>query len=268
MAYWIHVTSNLKLESIIKKNSLMLILGPANAQKAAIKFNLKSQPPQQQQHVPQQVGNVASPTGPRKSRFNNLNNVAAQQKEFEQRNQAKIETQAPPPPASPANNAASSASTPAPASASAAATPDVKQQSDIVFDIHKWPNSLKTFCAKVYQHYQNILLVTEDQVTKYLQQRITDAFKIKPNLEIGWETEQMPDVEQIKRVAPLSAAQQLQLKQQQQASANQKKLNAAKAAAHVLQFKKAQQQPNAFNYHALNAANKLKSRQCLLFCLF
>ena len=89
-------------------------------------------------------------------------------------------------------------------------------------------------------------------MTKYLQQRITDAFKIKPNLETGWETEAMPNVDDIKKVAPLSNAQQQQLRHQ--ANLNIKKMNAARAA---IQFKKQSQEPNCFNYNTLNK-NKSK----------
>lgn len=73
-------------------------------------------------------------------------------------------------------------------------------QSDIVYDINKWPASLKTYCASVYQHYQKITLVSEDQVTKYLQKRITDAFKENADLNSGWQTEPIPDVLAIKKV--------------------------------------------------------------------
>ena len=137
--------------------------------------------------------NTSTPNG-RKSRFDNLNNVTNQQKEFEQTTANKTETQQ----QQQANGA------------------------EIVSNINKWPASLKSFCAKVYQHYQTITTVTEDQVTKYLQQRITDAFKIKPNLETGWETEAMPNVDDIKKVAPLSNAQQQQLRHQ--ANLNIKKI--------------------------------------------
>lgn len=58
-------------------------------------------------------------------------------------------------------------------------------------------------------------------MTKYLQQRITDTFKLKPDLNIGWETEPVPAQEDIRKVAPLS---QLQISQQ-------KKQEAAIAAA-------------------------------------
>jgi hypothetical protein len=155
--------------------------------------------------------------------------VTSQQKEFEQQQQQQQ---------------ASSANATKPATAN-------EQQhngsAEIVSNINKWPTSLKNFCAKVYQHYQTITAVTEDQVTKYLQQRITDAFKIKSNLETGWETETMPSVDDIKKVAPLSNAQQQQLKHQ--ANLNIKKMNAARAA---IQFKKQQQEPNCFNYNTLN----------------
>jgi hypothetical protein len=63
--------------------------------------------------------------------------------------------------------------------------------------------------------------ISEDQVTKYLQQRITDTFKLKPDLNVGWDIEAVPSLEDIRKVAPLS---QLQI-------AQQKKQEAAIAAA-------------------------------------
>lgn len=96
-----------------------------------------------------------------------------------------------------------------------------EQGSDIVFDINKWPNALKSYCARVYQHYQNIKQVSEDQVTKYLQKRITDAFKIRADLNIVWDSEPLPDVAAIRQVAPLSQYQIEQQKRQQQLVAQQ-----------------------------------------------
>lgn len=95
------------------------------------------------------------------------------------------------------------------------------QGSDIVFDINKWPNALKNYCAKVYQHYQNIKQVSEDQVTKYLQKRITDAFKIRSDLNIDWEKEALPEIASIRQVAPFSQYQIEQQKRQQQLVAQQ-----------------------------------------------
>lgn len=96
-----------------------------------------------------------------------------------------------------------------------------EQGSDIVFDINKWPTALKNYCAKVYQHYQNIKQVSEDQVTKYLQKRITDAFKVRSDLNIAWDIEPLPDVAAIRLVAPLSQYQIEQQKRQQQLVAQQ-----------------------------------------------
>jgi hypothetical protein len=95
------------------------------------------------------------------------------------------------------------------------------QVSDIVYDINKWPIALKTYCAKVYQHYQTITMVSEDQVTKYLQQRITEAFNLKPDLNIGWDKEPLPDIISIRKVAPFSQQQIEQKKRMQEMAANQ-----------------------------------------------
>lgn len=66
-------------------------------------------------------------------------------------------------------------------------------------------------------------MVSEDQVTKYLQKRITDAFKLKPDLNIGWDAEPLPDIISIKKVAPFSQHQMQQQQRQQQALIQQKK---------------------------------------------
>ena len=150
--------------------------------------------------------------------------MTAQQKQFEDKNK---------------NSAATVTTTTTPTAPVSA--PPQANNSEIVSNINKWPASLKTFCAKVYQHFQSSLVLAEDQVTKYLQQRITDAFKLKSDLETGWECESMPSVEAIRKVAPLSNAQQQQLKHQ--AQLNIKKMNAARAA---IQFKKQAQEINCF----------------------
>jgi hypothetical protein len=217
--------------------------------KSPIKFNLKfnqfslNKPSLNETDVTvtqhQQQPAATQPPPVRKSRFNSLDNIKNQQRAFDEKTTTDPRV----------NNPVAVSSVKIEAQ-----TVSSSSQSEIVFDIHKWPVSLKSFCAKVYQHYQSITLVAEDQVTKYLQQRITDAFKVKPNLEVGWETEQIPTVEQIKQVAPLSNAQQQQLKQQ--ANINIKKMNAARAAANEIQIKQ-QQKPNAFNFNKLNPnANK------------
>ncbi|CAF0882411.1 unnamed protein product [Brachionus calyciflorus] len=146
---------------------------------------------------------------PRKSRFNmtqSVSNVIKEQEKFKEKNNEKITE---------------------PLSETSSKIDNVEKKevstpgSDIVFDINKWPLSLKTYCAKVYQHYQTITLVSEDQVTKYLQKRITDAFKIKPDLNIPWDREPLPDINSIKQVAPLSQYQIEQQKRQQQLIAQQ-----------------------------------------------
>lgn len=79
--------------------------------------------------------------------------------------------------------------------------PKNESESDVVFDINKWPVSLKNYCAKVYQQYAASTQVTEQQVTNYLQNRITQAFKVKADLGINWDAEKMPDVNTIKQLA-------------------------------------------------------------------
>lgn len=114
-----------------------------------------------------------------------------------------------------------------------------KAASDIVFDIHKWPPALKNYCTKVYQHFQKVLNISEDQVTKYLQQRITETFKEKPDLNIAWYDEPVPEIEQIRQVAPLSQQQIMQQKKQEAAIAAAK-ANASRILANKLQMKQKQ----------------------------
>jgi len=135
-----------------------------------------------------------------------LSNVTAEQNAFKAKDQVNImkpntaiETQK-----SPVTNEAKEAA-------------DAKAASDIVFDIHKWPVALKTYCTKVYQNYANVFGLSEDQVTKYLQKRITDTFKIKPDLNIDWESEPVPSIEDIRKEAPLSQQQIMQQKKQEAA---------------------------------------------------
>lgn len=161
----------------------------------AIKFNLKFQQQQQQSPSSSKPEGEIKPTV-KKSRFSltgpdAVSNVANEQTRFKQEQDATK-----PAPAAPA---APTVEEPAkPESATPASQPD------IVYDINKWPMALKTFCAKVYHHYQAITLVSEDQVTKYLQKRITDAFKQNPNLDVGWDAEPIPDIISIRKVAPSS----------------------------------------------------------------
>ena len=80
-----------------------------------------------------------------------------------------------------------------------------------MFDIHKWPLELKNYCTKVYQHYSKMMHVSEDQVTKYLQQRITETFKLKPDLNIAWQEEPVPDLEAIRKVRSFFIETQIKL---------------------------------------------------------
>lgn len=80
-----------------------------------------------------------------------------------------------------------------------------EDKNDIVYDINKWPDSLKAYCAKVYKHYSQNGQVSEDQVTKYLQKKIIDAFKVTPDLNTGWETEPIPEIYDIKQVRTSSS---------------------------------------------------------------
>ena len=99
--------------------------------------------------------------------------------------------------------------------------------------------ALKSYCTKVYQHYSKIMHVSEDQVTKYLQQRITETFKLKPDLNIAWHEEPVPNIEAIRKVAPLSQQQIMQQKKQEAAIAIAK-ANASKILANKLQMKQQQ----------------------------
>jgi len=54
-------------------------------------------------------------------------------------------------------------------------------------------------------------------VTKYLQKRITETFKLKPDLNIAWESEPVPSLEEIRKEAPLSQQQIMQQKKQEAA---------------------------------------------------
>lgn len=78
---------------------------------------------------------------------------------------------------------------------------ETTEQCDIVYHIEKWPDALKNFCARVYKQYAQSTQVSEDQVTKYLQKRITDAFKVRADLNTGWETEKIPEIYDIKQVS-------------------------------------------------------------------
>jgi hypothetical protein len=224
---------------------------------ANIKFNLKYQ--QEQSSQPPQTAQVeakpATPAAPvaqtppivKKSRFDLTSNVASEQKAFSsaKTNDAiKVTIVSTPltnkPPEAHATSSSSSAGSIA-SEDTVAPSADTQKQTDIVYDIKKWPDSLKAYCAKVYAHYQQLATLGDDQVTKYLQKRITEVFKQSPDLLIDWENEPLPDVASIKKVSPFSQ-QQLQLQQQkmkqQQQLAQQK---AAQAAAALASQKKAAQ---------------------------
>ena len=69
----------------------------------------------------------------------------------------------------------------------------------IISDINKWPVSLKNYCSRLFTIYHSNKVVSEHQVTNYLQTRITEAFKIKSDLNINWDAEKIPDVQTIKK---------------------------------------------------------------------
>ena len=101
-------------------------------------------------------------------------------------------------------------------------------------------------------------MVSEDQVTKYLQQRITDAFKVKPDLNIGWENEPLPDIIAIRKVAPFSQQQLQRQKQMQQQKINEAKAALAAATANkTLQSPQVQQKQN-------NITSNIKNKSILL----
>lgn len=195
-------------------------------QKPAIKFNLKfqSQPKvDQQQQLPQQIE-----TASRKSRFNtnSLANIQAEQESFKKKEAEEIKVSEP---------TVIKQEEPV-------ATKTTTTAADIVADINKWPATLKAYCTKVYQFYQKLHTVSEDQVTKYLQQRITDTFKLKPDLNIDWDNEKIPDVSAIRLVAPFSHLQLQQQKRQQKMHEAALVAAKAKAAEILAQKEKLKQQ--------------------------
>jgi len=143
-------------------------------QSPSIKINIKQ--PQQQQHQEQQKSALhqsvsmenmetdsLNKTSAKKSRFSSLDslsNVTAQQVSYEQEMKSKTSQME-------SQTSSVSKQTTAVSSSTAAVKEEKKtttnQVSDIVYDINKWPIALKTYCAKVYQHYQTITLVSEDQ---------------------------------------------------------------------------------------------------------
>jgi hypothetical protein len=202
-------------------------------QSPSIKINIKQ--PQQMSVLHQSVSmenmetDSLNKTSAKKSRFSSLDsisNVTAQQASYEQETKTKasqLETK----PSSVSKQITTVSSSPSAPSMETSkeeqktTSTTTSQVSDIVYDINKWPIALKTYCAKVYQHYQTITLVSEDQVTKYLQQRITEAFNLKPDLNIGWDKEPLPDIISIRKVAPFSQQQIEQKKRMQEMAANQ-----------------------------------------------
>ena len=126
----------------------------------------------------------------KKSRFSsNISNVVQEQKAFKQQQQETT-------PSQPTSSRSEQICSEDKVSASESTT----NTTDIVYDINKWPDSLKNYCARVYKHYATISQVSEDQVTKYLQKKITEAFKVSPDLNTGWETKAIPEIHDIKQV--------------------------------------------------------------------
>lgn len=207
----------------------------ASNKASAIKFNLKfnnfnkstNGPPKPLMNSPGEPLRKAALTNSpptRKSRFDNLANITAEQTEYQNSNQKPNEPK----------KSESIPNKQQPETTQSKAELE-KAAADIVFDIHKWPPALKTYCTKVYQHYQKVHTISEDQVTKYLQQRITETFKQQPDLNIAWHMEAVPEIEAIRKVAPLSQVQIMQQKKQEAAIA------AAKAAfANKIQMKQKQ----------------------------
>ena len=217
---------------------------PANSQKPAIKINLKFQ--QNNDEMDSSTAEIKN--NPKKSRFNatsldSLTNVKQQQEMFNKKQE--IDT----------DNSKQTNEVVANVNTQIATPTKTATASDIVYDINKWPVSLKEYCAKVYQHYQSITLVTEDQVTKYLQQRITNAFKLKPDLNIGWETEPMPDIISIRKVAPYSNVKQLQQQKQNAIAAANKNMMNKPTTAIQQQQQQQQQKKNVFNQNSLKTSN-------------
>jgi hypothetical protein len=172
-----------------------------------IKFNLKFN---QQKQMHKEDQNKSEPAV-KKSRFDLsssdslISNVTQEQKSFEKNEQEKVRTLSTPMSSTKAGSAVNE-------NVAEEEIRVTKQQqqaptTDIVYDIKKWPVNLKAYCARVYQHYVKIVAVDEEQVTKYLQKRITDVFQINPELTIDWEKEPVPDLIAIKKVAPFSKAQ-------------------------------------------------------------
>ena len=175
---------------------------PTEPPKPAIKINLKFQSNKASEQI------STSPVPPvRKSRFDNssISNVINEQAEFDKSDMAEKRVDDKKQEVA----VVLKSEEVAPTSSNTAST--TSSATDIVFDINKWPVALRNYCAKVYQHYQGVNSVSEDQVTKYLQQRITETFKEKPDLNVGWEKEAVPDLVAIRAVAPLS---QQQIRQQ------------------------------------------------------
>jgi hypothetical protein len=211
----------------------------------AIKFNLKFQ----QQSGANETPGAESGSGggggkavpQRKSRFQSIDHVKQQQDLFKNKQNQQENEQ------SKSQESNTSSTSEAQVDATKQDGDPTKKQTttnviDIVYDINKWPSSLKDFCARVYKHYHTSTIVTEDQVTKYLQQRITNAFKLKPDLNVGWESEALPDIISIKKVAPFSNIKQQIQQKQANISANNMNNNAKKFAQSAFN-----NNPNKFN---------------------
>jgi hypothetical protein len=142
----------------------------SNTQKQAIKINLKFQ--QNNDEIDSSPGETKN--NPKKSRFNatsldSLSNVKQQQENFNKKQDIDNDK------SKQTNEVVVSANAPAVINTTTPAKTTIA--SDIVYDINKWPVSLKEYCAKVYQHYQSITLVTEDQVGKVNQCQISFRFE-------------------------------------------------------------------------------------------
>jgi hypothetical protein len=242
---------------------------------AQIKFNLKyQQEPQVTSNTTAQQVTASPAAAPvtqspvvKKSRFDLTSNVASEQRAFTQQqlttkavvnDSIKITVMS-----SPLSSSSSSTSVAGKSGSECGiASEDTvgngvadDQKNDTVYDIRKWPETLKAYCAKVYAHYQKLATVGDDQVTKYLQKRITEVFKNTPDLKIDWGSEPLPDVATIKRVSPFS---EQQLNAQQQKFRQQKAAQAAAVA--IANQKRLQQMQHAAAAPTLGQLAKQQSQ--------
>lgn len=178
---------------------------PQQNKTAPIKFNLKfqQQPQQQPKLLVPSVKPQESTTPGRKSRFDmpplsssssSTSNVIKQQnlyQQYQQKQKEKLATEA----------AAKSQPTTTTTTTTTNPNPTTPTYGDdIISDINKWPVSLKNYCSRLFTIYHSNKLVSEQQVTRYLQTRITETFKIKNDLNINWDNEKIPDVQTIRQL--------------------------------------------------------------------